>query len=307
MGKAALTSALLGALVLLTACGSSAKSPAADDTTTTNALPASDAHFSQLLNGVAQHPFKLTFTDALGDTQVFAQDGKGRHRHDRRQLAGVHHADGGDHVQPRTDQGRSPARRRPPISARTAATSPTRSRSAPTPLRLAYHLAHTSAKTIAGHDAACFSISAPDFHGVKGVAGARRGASLKGIAAYCNDRATGAAAREHLHRRVRRHDPQPDGDEDRAAGGDGLPAARDADHRHRARRARDRARRRRRSVTDVPEAQAASWRELTGGLPVAAAQHAHDVARSLLARPDLHERAHDGAHHLPQNAFAWIS
>src|SRR5262249_56311647 len=58
-------------------------------------------------------------------------------------------------------------------------------------LGLAYHPAHPSTKTIAGHDAACFSISAPDFHGVKGAAGAA-GSSLKGITAYCNDRATGA-------------------------------------------------------------------------------------------------------------------
>src|SRR4051812_10635321 len=190
MRKAALTCALLGAAVLLTACGSSAKSPAADATTTTNTLPAANAHFSELLNGVGKQPFKLTFTDALGHTQMYAQDGTG------------------DTV---TFNGASQVFTTP-----TAAITCNRDGSGPftctqAPARfganssyiafavaertyaiaLAYHLAHTSTKNIGGHDAACFSISAPDFRGVKGVAGAA-GASLKGISAYCNDRATGA-------------------------------------------------------------------------------------------------------------------
>src|ERR1043166_569240 len=77
MCKAGLICALLGAAVLLTACGSSAKSPAAEDTTTTNTLAASDAHFSDLLDGVGKQAFKLTYTDALGKTQMYAQDGAG--------------------------------------------------------------------------------------------------------------------------------------------------------------------------------------------------------------------------------------
>ena len=190
MRKAALACALLGAAVLLTACGSSAKSPAADATTTTNTLRAADAHFSELLNGVGKQPFKLTFTDALGNTQMYAQDGTGETvtMNGASQVfttptaAITCNRDGSGPftcTQAPASFGANSSYIAFAVAERTYATA------------LAYHLANTSTKNIAGHDAACFSISAPDFRGVKGVAGAA-GASLKGIAAYCNDRATGA-------------------------------------------------------------------------------------------------------------------
>jgi len=190
MRKAALACALLGAAVLLTACGSSGKSTTGDATTTTNTLPAADAHFSELLNGAGKQPFKLTFTDALGHTQMYAQDGTG----DTVTINGASsvfttptaaitcNRDGSGPVtctQGPANLGANSSYIAFAIAERTYAVA------------LAYHLAHTSRKNIAGHDAACFSISAPDFRGVKGVAGAA-GASLKGINAYCNDRATGA-------------------------------------------------------------------------------------------------------------------
>ena len=190
MRKAALTCALLGAAVLLTACGSSAKTPAAEDTTTTNTLPASDAHFSELLNGVTKQPFKLTFTDALGKTQRYAQDGAGNtvtisgdsQVFTTSTSAVTCNRDGSGPftcTQAPADLGANSSYVAFAVAEHTYA------------IALAYHLAHTSTKTIAGHEAACFSISAPDFRGVRGVAGAA-GASLKGIAAYCNDRETGA-------------------------------------------------------------------------------------------------------------------
>jgi hypothetical protein len=190
MRKAALTAALLGAAVLLAACGSSAKSPAAGDTSTTNALPASDANFSGLLNDVARQPFKLTFTGALGNAQMYAQDGKGNTvtiNGDTQVFTTPTSAitcnrDGSGPftcTQSPADLGANSSYLAFAVAERTYA------------IALAYHLAHTSAKTIAGHDAACFSVSAPDFRGVKGVAGAA-GAHLTGVAAYCNDRETGA-------------------------------------------------------------------------------------------------------------------
>jgi hypothetical protein len=190
MRKSVLTCALLGAAVLLSACGSSAKSPAAEDTPTTSILPSSDAHFSELLSGVGKKPFKLTFTDALGDTQMFAQDGAGNtvtisgnsQVFTTPTSAITCNRDGSGPftcTQAPANLGANSSYIAFAVAERTYATA------------LSYHLTHTSAKTIAGHDAACFSISAPDFLGVKGVAGAA-GSSLKGIAAYCNDRATGA-------------------------------------------------------------------------------------------------------------------
>ena len=189
MRKAALTCALLGAAVLLTACGSSAKTPAAEDTTTTNTLPASAAHFSELLNGT-KRSFKLTFTDALGKTQMYAQDGAGNtvtingssQVFTTPTSAVMCNREGSGPftcTQAPADLGTNSSYIAFAVAERTYAVA------------LAYHLVHTTTKTIAGHEAACFSISAPDFRGVKGVAGAA-GASLKGIAAYCNDRETGA-------------------------------------------------------------------------------------------------------------------
>jgi hypothetical protein len=56
---------------------------------------------------------------------------------------------------------------------------------------LDYRFRNTTAKSIAGRDANCFSITADDFEGVGGIAG-RAGGSLKGTTTYCNDRETGA-------------------------------------------------------------------------------------------------------------------
>src|SRR4051794_5947542 len=71
------------ALVLTTvafvgACGgSSAKSPAAGDTTTTGAGTAGGTDFTALLGKLPTSSFKATYTDAAGDEQVYAQDGNG--------------------------------------------------------------------------------------------------------------------------------------------------------------------------------------------------------------------------------------
>ena len=190
MCKAGVIGALLGAAVLLAACGSSAKSPATEGTTTTNTLAAADAHFSGLLNRVGREAFKLTYTDALGKTQMYAQDGAGQTVtiNGNTQVfttptsAVTCNRDGSGPftcTQSPADLGANSSYIAYAVAERTYATA------------LAYHLAHTSTKTIAGHEAACFSISAADFHGVKGVAGAA-GARLNGITGYCNDRETGA-------------------------------------------------------------------------------------------------------------------
>ena len=189
MRNVGLSCALLGAALLLTACGSSAKSPAAD-TTTTNTLAASDAHISELLTRVSTKPFKLTFTDALGKTQMYAQDGAGNtvtingatQVFTTRTSAITCDRDGSGPftcTQRPANLGANSTYIALAVAERTYA------------IALAYHLSHTSTKTIAGHDAACFSISAADFRGVKGVAGVA-GARLRGITGYCNDRHTGA-------------------------------------------------------------------------------------------------------------------
>jgi hypothetical protein len=193
MRKAAPTAALLLAAAVLAGCGgSSAKSPASGGTTApANSTPGTDVNFSKLLNNLGRQSYKVTYTDAGGNTQMYAQDGQGRTV---------------------TVNGNSQVFTTPTAAItcmRADATAPFTCTQAPANLganssyialavaertyasALAYHLAHTSTKTIAGHTAACFTISAPDFKGAKGIAGAA-GTSLKGVAAYCNDRATGA-------------------------------------------------------------------------------------------------------------------
>ena len=193
MRKAAPTAALLVAAAVLAGCGgSSAKSPAAGATTSTTPAPqVRDANFAALLNNLGKQSYKVSYTDATGNTQTYAQDGAGRTA---------------------TVNGNSQVFTTPTVAVtctRTAATAPFTCTQAPANLgansayialavaertyaaALGYRLAHESAKTIAGRDAACFTISAPDFEGAKGIAGAA-GASLKGVAMYCNDRGTGA-------------------------------------------------------------------------------------------------------------------
>jgi hypothetical protein len=192
MRKAAVTAALLLATAGLAACGSSAKSPAAGvSPTTARSTPGTDANFTALLNNLGKQSYKVTYTDASGNPQMYAQDGKGRTV---------------------TVNGNSKVYTTPTAAitcTRANAKAPFTCRQAPANLganssyialavaehtyasALAYRLAHTSSKTIAGRDAACFTISAPDFKGAKGIAGAA-GASLKGIALYCNDHGSGA-------------------------------------------------------------------------------------------------------------------
>ena len=224
----------------------------------------------------------------------------GNTRHDQRRHArcsprrprGHVHRDGSGHG--------PPVPRHPPLRREQQLHRGSRSPSRPTPPRSPTTSAHTSTKTIAGHDAACFTISAPDFRGRQGSrrrgrrepeGHRRRTASTVTTGALLENTFTDASGdlTDNL-----------DGDEDRGTHRAGLPAARDADHHHGPRRTGDRARRRRRSVADVPEAQAARRRELTGRAAGRgrAARPCISPGRRL-ARPDLHERADDRAHHLP--------
>jgi hypothetical protein len=191
MWKAASTAALILAAALVAGCGgSSAKSPAAGDTTTTAARPAANADFSALLNNLGKQSFKVTFTDASGNTQTYAQDGTGNTVTINGDVQ-VYTSPTAAITCEKSDTGAFTCTQAPAslganstyiafaVAERTYA------------LALAYRLAHTSGKTIAGREASCFSVSAPDFRGVKGVAGAA-GARLSGAAAYCNDSDTGA-------------------------------------------------------------------------------------------------------------------
>jgi hypothetical protein len=185
-GAAALAVAVAA---MLGACGGdSAKSPADDPTT----IPtASDRDFEQMFADLAGQAFKLTYTDAIGQTMIFAQDGKGNTvtAGDTKQVfttptTAVTCEKPDDATEFTCQQapinlGADSSYIAPAVAEKTYATA------------LGYRFANTTTKSIAGRDADCFSITADDFEGVGGIAG-RAGGSLKGSARYCNDRQTGA-------------------------------------------------------------------------------------------------------------------
>jgi len=186
-GAAALAAA---AIALLGACGgSSAKSPA--DGTTTTAPQASDADFEQLFADLGTQSFKLTYTDPAGETVVFAQDGRGRT------------VTAGETKQVFTTPTNAVTCEKPEgASAFTCQQTPITMGADSSYIASAvaektyataldYNFRNPTAKSIAGRDVACFSITGDDFEGVGGIAG-RAGGSLKGTTTYCNDRETGA-------------------------------------------------------------------------------------------------------------------
>jgi hypothetical protein len=185
-GAAALAVALAG---LLGACGGdSAKSPA-DATTTTPKAAVAD--FEQLFDDLAQQSYKVTYTDPSGQSVTFAQDGNGNTVTagankqvftTRTSAITCEKPDGAGEFtceQTPITMGADSSYIASAIAENTYATA------------LDYRFRNTTAKSIAGRDADCFSITAGDFDGVGGIAG-RAGGTLKGTTTYCNDRETGA-------------------------------------------------------------------------------------------------------------------
>jgi hypothetical protein len=184
VGAAALA---VAATVVLASCGGDS----ADSPTTTTAPPAAETDFEEMFENLAQHAFKLTYTDAIGQEVVFAQDGKGNTvtAGDTRQVfttsSNAITCEKPDDAteftceQTPINLGANSSYIAPAVAEKTYATA------------LEYQFSNTTSKTIADRDVACFSITADDFEGVGGIAG-RAGGSLKGTTTYCNDRETGA-------------------------------------------------------------------------------------------------------------------
>jgi hypothetical protein len=179
------------AATLLAGCGGSNGGPSAEGTTTTTVRPASRADFSKLFAGLSKQSFKVTYDDADGNSQSFAQDGKGNTvtAGDNRQVfttpTTTITCDKADDAATFTcvqssirSFGDSPYIASS-IAENTYATA------------LAYRFGSTSQKTIAGRDADCFTITAADF-GAGSAAAGSLGDSLKGALTYCNDHDTGA-------------------------------------------------------------------------------------------------------------------
>jgi hypothetical protein len=188
--RAAAAALAVAVAAFLGACGgSSAKSPAEGSATT--APKAADSDFEKLFADLANQSFKVTYTDAGGQTAIFAQDGKGNT------------VTAGDTKRVYTTPTTAVTCEKPrnatdftcqqtPInlgadSSYIASAVAEKTYAIP----LGYHFAHTTTKSIAERDVDCFSITAADFEAVGGIAG-RAGGSLKGTTTYCNDRETGA-------------------------------------------------------------------------------------------------------------------